>query len=190
MLRERSTNRASLYQGIATRNPKNTQDGGDWRHDFNQIRAHTPDLWQRLPIKERARFLRQLLPYWDVHRHRLAPSVGKRIEEMTRQGSIICIAGRIVSVQMLGKVIHIQYRDRGSQEMKSIEVGSIIQCNGSNYDLSTAPDPLVQNLMQRKYLGHDPLNIGLKTDGQYQLHSPSHPVKQHLYYIGPRLKAR
>jgi uncharacterized NAD(P)/FAD-binding protein YdhS len=56
------------------------QNSGDWRDVLNQIRAHTADLWQGLPINERARFLRQLLPYWDVHRHRLAPSIGKQIE--------------------------------------------------------------------------------------------------------------
>jgi len=166
------------------------QDGGDWRDIFNQIRAHTPDLWQRLSIKERARFLRQLVPYWDMHRHRLAPNIGKQIDEMQKQGTIEIIAGRIESAQMQHKLIHIQYRDRGSQELKLIEVGAIIQCNGPNYDLSTVPDPLIQSLIRRNYLQQDALNIGIETGSEYRLQSPSHPIQQHLYYIGPLLKAR
>jgi uncharacterized NAD(P)/FAD-binding protein YdhS len=147
-------------------------------------------LWQRLPTRERARFLRQLLPYWDVHRHRLAPSIGKKIEEMQQRGSIECIAGRIASAHMQGKVIHIRYRDRGNQEMKSLEVGAIIQCTGPNYDLSTVPDPLIQSLKRRNYLQQDVLNIGLETSSCYQLQGSGHPRQQHLYYIGPMLKAR
>jgi uncharacterized NAD(P)/FAD-binding protein YdhS len=166
------------------------QDGGDWRDIFNQIRAHTPDLWQRLPIKERARFLRQLVPYWDVHRHRLAPNIVKQINEMQKQGAIEIIAGRIESAQMQHKLIHIQYRDRGSQEVKSIEVGAIIQCTGPNYDLSIVPDPLIQSIIRRNYLQQDALKIGIETDSQYRLQSPSHSMQQYLYYIGPMLKAR
>ena len=169
---------------------KHCQDGGDWRDIFNQIRAHTPELWQRLPINERARFLRQLLPYWDVHRHRLATSIDKQIEQLQQQGIIDVIAGRIELAKMHGKGIQLQYRDRTSQEIKSIEVGAVIHCTGPNYDLSTVPDPLVQSLMRRNYLQQDPLKIGLMLDGQYQLQNPNHPMQQHLYYIGPMLKAR
>lgn len=168
---------------------KYTQDGGDWRNIFNQIRIHTPELWQRLPIKERARFLRQLVPYWDVHRHRLAPNIGKQIDEMQTQVAIEIIAGRIKSAQMQDKLIHIQYQDRGSQEVKSIEVGAIIQCTGPNYDLSMVSDPLIKSVIRRNYLQQDVLNIGLETDSQYRLKSPNHPMQQHLYYIGPMLKA-
>jgi uncharacterized NAD(P)/FAD-binding protein YdhS len=169
---------------------KHCQDGGDWRDIFNQIRAHTSDLWQMLPTNERARFLRQLLPYWDVHRHRLALSVGKQIEKLQQQGTVEVIAGRIESAKANGKQIKLQYRDRVSQEMKSIEVGAVIHCTGPNYDLSTAPDPLVKNLIQRNYLQQDSLKIGLMLNGQYQLQNPNHPTQQHLYYIGPMLKAR
>jgi uncharacterized NAD(P)/FAD-binding protein YdhS len=77
-----------------------------------------------------------------------------------------------------------------SQALKSIEVGAVIHCTGPNYDLSTVPDPLVKNLIQRNYLQQDSLKIGLMLNGQYQLQNPNHPTQQHLYYIGPMLKAR
>lgn len=180
----------AFTRALRVESQKRDQNGGDWRDILNQIRPHTPDLWQRLPTQERARFLRQLLPYWDVHRHRLAPSIGKKIEEMQERGSIECIAGRIASAHMQGEVVHIRYRDRGSLEMKSIEVGAVIQCTGPNYDLSTVLDPLIQSLKRRNYLQQDVLNIGLETSSRYQLQGSGHPTQQHLYYIGPMLKAR
>lgn len=157
---------------------------------LNQIRAHTADLWQDLPINERARFLRQLLPYWDVHRHRLAPSIGKQIEQLQQQGAIDVIAGRIELAQMQANQINLQYRDRATQEMKSVEVGAIINCTGPNYDLSTVPDRLVKSVIRRNYLQQDPLKLGLVINDQYQLQSVQHPIQPGLYYIGPMLKAR
>ena len=130
------------------------------------------------------------MPYWDVHRHRLAPNIGQQIDEMQKQGKIEIIAGRIESAKIQHQPIHIQYRDRGSQEVKSIEVGAIIQCTGPNYDLSTVSDPLIQSVIRRNYLRQDALKIGLEIDSQYRLQSPGDPMQQHLYYIGPMLKAR
>jgi uncharacterized NAD(P)/FAD-binding protein YdhS len=168
---------------------KHAQNGGDWRDVFNQIRAHTAHLWQGLPINERARFLRQLLPYWDVHRHRLAPSIGKQIEQLQQQGVIDVIAGRIELAHMQANQINLQYRDRATQEMKSLEVGAIINCTGPNYDLSTVQDPLVKSLIRRNYLQQDPLKLGLAINDQYRLQSAQCPIQPGLYYIGPMLKA-
>jgi uncharacterized NAD(P)/FAD-binding protein YdhS len=82
-----------------------------------------------------------------VHRHRVPPSIGKKIDEMQKQEAIEMVTGRIESAQMEGKLIQKQYCDRRSHKIKSIEVGSIIQCTGPNYDLSTISNPLVQSLM-------------------------------------------
>jgi uncharacterized NAD(P)/FAD-binding protein YdhS len=52
----------------------------DWRAVIDGLRPHVQDLWRRLPVRERARFLRHLRPYWDVHRHRTAPEIAQFIE--------------------------------------------------------------------------------------------------------------
>jgi uncharacterized NAD(P)/FAD-binding protein YdhS len=175
----------SYASAIRGKIKKHAHNGGDWRDVFNQLRAHTADLWQGLPIKERARFLRQLLPYWDVLRHRLAPSIGKQIEQLQQQGVIEVIAGRIESAHMQGNQINLQYRDRVTQEMKLLEVSAIIHCTGPNYDLNTVHDPLVNSLMRRNYLQQDPLKLGLAINDQYQLQSAQYPIQHGLYYIGP-----
>ena len=45
----------------------------DWRSVVDGLRPHIPDLWRRLSLDERRRFLRHLRPWWDIHRHRMAP---------------------------------------------------------------------------------------------------------------------
>lgn len=60
--------------------------GGDWRDVIGALRPITPALWQRLDVSERARFLRHVRPYWDVHRHRAAPATAAAIGRMVEEG--------------------------------------------------------------------------------------------------------
>src|SRR5262249_5552012 len=48
-------------------------EGVDWRDVVTALRPITPTLWRRLDTRERARFLRHVRPFWEVHRHRAAP---------------------------------------------------------------------------------------------------------------------
>ena len=46
-----------------------------WRAAIDALRPHSQPLWQGLPPEEQQRFLRHARPWWDVHRHRIAPEV-------------------------------------------------------------------------------------------------------------------
>ena len=62
--------------------------GGDWREVVTFIRHLAPDLWRRLPQRERRRFLRHVQSYWDVHRHRVPANMAARIDHMRRSGRL------------------------------------------------------------------------------------------------------
>ena len=164
--------------------------GGDWRDIFNQIRAHTPALWQTLALKEKKRFLSKILPYWDVHRHRLAPHVGEQMNELGQRGIIRLVAGRIQSIQVHGELLNINYRDALSQTIQTLEVGAIINCIGPNYDLSKVGDLLIKALLRKKYVCQDPLKMGLELTDNYQLKNQNNQTQDNLFYVGPMLKAR
>ena len=46
-----------------------------WRAAVDSLRPHSHALWQQLSHAEQHRFLRHARPWWDVHRHRIAPEV-------------------------------------------------------------------------------------------------------------------
>lgn len=46
-----------------------------WRAVMDALRPHWNELWARLGEADRERFLRHVARYWEVHRHRMAPSV-------------------------------------------------------------------------------------------------------------------
>ena len=60
------------------------EPGRDWRAVIDGLRPATQDIWQAMPFKERARFIRHLRPWWEVHRHRVPPAVSDRIEAALR----------------------------------------------------------------------------------------------------------
>ncbi len=51
--------------------------GADWRSLVDGLRPHTSLLWRSMPPHERQRFLSRLRPFWEVHRHRMAPAVAE-----------------------------------------------------------------------------------------------------------------
>jgi uncharacterized NAD(P)/FAD-binding protein YdhS len=57
-----------------------------WRAAVDSLRPVTQPLWAAASVAERRRFLRHLRPWWDVHRHRIAPSIAARIERMMAAG--------------------------------------------------------------------------------------------------------
>ena len=69
-----------------------------WRAAVDSLRPHSQRLWQGLPPAEQRRFLRHARPWWDVHRHRIAPEVAQRLHEMVAEGRLEIVAGRIQSV--------------------------------------------------------------------------------------------
>lgn len=49
--------------------------GEPWQRLIDGLRPLTQDIWRALPLEEKRRFLRHLRPFWEVHRHRMAPQV-------------------------------------------------------------------------------------------------------------------
>ncbi len=139
------------------------QMGGDWREVVTFIRHLAPDLWQRLPEPERRRFLRHVQSYWDVHRHRVPPSMAARIDHMRRSGRLKVHAGRIRELVPEGDELRVMWRRRGSGENESFAVNAVINATGPDYALRRSADPLVRSLRAAGLVSEDPLNLGVRT---------------------------
>ena len=49
---------------------------------IDSVRLDTQRLWRRLPIEEKKRFMRHMRAWWEVHRHRMAPSIAARASRL------------------------------------------------------------------------------------------------------------
>jgi uncharacterized NAD(P)/FAD-binding protein YdhS len=166
------------------------RQGVDWREVIGSLRPITPRLWQALDIPERARFLRHVRPYWEVHRHRMAPTAAQSFQEMLSAGEITVYAGQIRRMTVEGERVAVTIRRRGTDRNENVLASHVINCTGPESDTRSLKDPLICFLREQGRIRPDALGLGLETDLHGALLDAEGQVSGELYYVGPLLKAR
>jgi uncharacterized NAD(P)/FAD-binding protein YdhS len=162
--------------------------GGDWREAVTHIRHVAPVLWPRLPLAEQRRFVRHLQAYWDIHRHRMPPQLGARIASLRQSGKLQVNAGRIDSVTAAGKRLKVCWRPRGGGSA-TLTVDVIVNATGPNYALEHGGVPLLESLRNAGLVCEDALSLGLRTARHGACVDAQGRPSEHLYYLGPMLRA-
>lgn len=159
--------------------------GEPWQLAMDRMRGATPELWRALPVEEQRRFLRHLRVWWDVHRHRTAPEVSERAQSLQREGKLRVLAGEIVSAEKKGRATELYHRQRGSMVRHRLEVAAIVNCTGSNLDLTRSSDPLIQQLLNEGLARAHPSGLGLDLDTDARVLDARGQTLGSLYAIGP-----
>lgn len=160
--------------------------GQDWRAVVDALRPATARIWRALPMAERRRFLRHVRPYWEVHRHRLAPEVDACLRAARASGRLTVRAGRILALDADGHGVRLTVRNRGGI-VDRIDAGWLINCSGPQADYARVRDPLVRRLLDRGIVHPDPLGLGLEVDDSLALVGPEGPSRR-LFALGPPTK--
>lgn len=164
------------------------EQGVDWREVVGSLRPITPQLWQALSYQERSRFLRHVRPYWEVHRHRMAPAVNAALAQLMDQQALTIHAGRFRSLEGHADGVRVSFeRRRGGVE--TLEAGTVINCTGPSSDLRRSTEPLIAALRDRGLVRPDPLGQGLETASNYAMLDEQGEASSVLFYVGPLLKA-
>ncbi|MCU0071551.1 FAD/NAD(P)-binding protein [Pseudomonas koreensis] len=188
LLRERPSVRG--YMRLIRREISEVQPKGlDWRDLLAAMRSITPDLWVRLPDIERRRFLRHAQPYWDAHRHRVAPAAYQRFEEAVLNGQIHSLAGRVQKVVGSSEAVAVDIQLRSSGRLEQIKVARVINCTGPNTNLRRVDDKLISQLREDGLVQLDPLGLGLNVDQWLAVKGKDGNTVPWLHYVGPMLKA-
>ncbi|MGP0018548.1 MAG: FAD/NAD(P)-binding protein [Candidatus Sulfotelmatobacter sp.] len=159
--------------------------GSGWRAVIDSLRPFTQEIWRSLSFSERRRFLRHLRPYWDVHRHRIAPAIGARIASQIQEGQIEIHAGRITAYSEDVDGVDVIYRERESGHLMPLRVDRVINCTGPESDCRKVDDLLLTDLMRQKLARPDPLFLGLDVSPDGALIDAYGEVSDLLYAIGP-----
>jgi uncharacterized NAD(P)/FAD-binding protein YdhS len=163
--------------------------GVEWRAVMDAIRPHVQLLWQELRLADRQRFIRHLRPYWDVHRHRIAPAVADAIAEARRYGQLQVVAGRILSSNTVAPdQIAVHWRARREDAPREFTVQRIINCSGPGTDLARSQDPLVRQLVADGVVRPDPCRLGLDATPLGALLDRNGLASPCLYGVGPVLR--
>lgn len=137
--------------------------GGDWRTVVDGVRPHTVAIWQAMSIQQRRRFLARLRPYWEIHRHRMALSIGEKFGELRDCDWVDVLAGRIISAQSDGNSVKLAVAERGTNCLKEIDAAWLVNCTGPAPSNSAAANPAIGSLLVDGWLAPDELGLGLQT---------------------------
>ena len=154
-----------------------------WRAAIDSLRPHSHALWQSLTQDEQRRFLRHARPWWDVHRHRIAPEVAAIVAGMIADGRLEIVAGRVQSAEETPAGIEVRYRRRGSAEDRTETFAYVFNCTGPLHSISRSKDPLLSGLLRAGEAKPDQLGIGLEVSDDCRAGS-------RLWAMGPLTKGR
>jgi len=162
--------------------------GGDWRAVVDSVRPFSHALWQGFSWEERGRFMRHVRPFWDVHRHRIAPQVAAEIDHLALNGRLKFYAGRLQSLRETPSGAEAVFRKRGTEDLVTLNVAKVINCTGPRTDYSKYQHPLYINLLARGLIDHDPLALGLNATPEGEVNRYRAGPSGWLYAIGAPLK--
>ncbi len=157
----------------------------EWRKVVDGLRHQTQELWSGLPLKEKKRFLRHLRPWWDVHRHRMAPAVSAIIEKLISQNRLAFHKGRVLSLQRERGLVRANIRLQNGEAEEFI-FQRVYDATGVS-PLSETRDPLVKSLLKQGLARLDPLGLGFDADDTLAIQGRN-TTRAGLYGIGPVLR--
>ena len=156
-----------------------------WRAAVDSIRPYTHQIWQALTDADRLRFLRHARPWWDVHRHRIAPEVAGRIKHLVQEGRLHIIAGRVRAMREENGRLSVAIQRRGMEDSKSVNFALAVNCTGPLGSISESDDPLLASLFEGGFARPDSLDLGLEVDGRSRIAG-----SKRAWALGPLTKGR
>jgi uncharacterized NAD(P)/FAD-binding protein YdhS len=154
-----------------------------WRAAVDSLRPHSQRLWQSLDGDQHRRFLRHARPWWDVHRHRIAPEVAGTVARMIGDGQLQIMAGRIVSASDGEAGVEVEIRRRGAAETKRMSFAYAFNCTGPLHSIGRTRDALLRSLLDGGEAHPDHLGMGLAVDARSR-------AGERLWALGPLTKGR
>jgi uncharacterized NAD(P)/FAD-binding protein YdhS len=156
-----------------------------WHAAVDELRPYTQSLWRAASEMEQSRFLRHLRPWWDVHRHRIAPAVAAKIDAMRAAGRLKIGGGKLVRVEREGDSAKIVWRRRGSSETERLRAARIVNCTGPQGDLLRTDEPLLRRLIERGLIRPDSHRLGIDVTTQAEVIGSDGQASPNLFALGP-----
>ncbi len=160
--------------------------GESWDEPFDHLRDMVGQLWPAMAATERRRFFRQLRPWYDAHRFRVAPQNETIVNAAQWRGQVRFRAASLERVEADDErsPLRIALRARASDATQVSVYERVINCTGVD---STDPGdvPLHAALLARGMVRVDASGVGLAVDGCYRALGRDGRAAQRLRVVGP-----
>lgn len=158
-----------------------------WRGVMEGLRPITAELWQAADTRTRARLVRHLRPWWDVHRHRIADSIAAALAALQTAGRMTVTAGRVSRIEQDADGVSLVFKPRSGPAQPPLTAHWLIDCTGPGHD--PAKDPLTGPLLASGRARLDELRLGLDLDAQGRVLGADGAPDSRLLVLGPPARA-
>lgn len=157
---------------------------GDWRDIISALRYEVPQMWQNLTLQDKKQFLRHVMSYWNVHRHRVHDEIDSLLQSLQEQGQLEIIAGRVIEVSDHS----VEIKPRHQHVTVHYAIDWLINCMGPTLTMRPERQPLIKSLMNKNYAVLDDLKLGFVTNKFGALKNRAGDYSTMLFTIGPPRK--
>ncbi len=123
-------------------------------------------------------------PFWDVHRHRLAPPVAEQIERMQASGYLRILRGRLRGIEQDGDAAYALVQRRSAAAPERIAVQRVINATGVE-STARSDDRLLRALLARGLVRLDALGLGIDVTDALQVVDAQGRASASLWALGP-----
>lgn len=138
------------------------QQGIPWQSVMERIRPLGQALWRSLGAADQRRFLRHVVRYWDVHRHRIAAPVHAQLCTAIAEGRL-----QLHRVRLQGVVRHEQgvlLAARCGDALRQWPLASLVNATGVENRADALRNPVLRQLLATGAARPGPLGLGLDSE--------------------------
>ena len=157
----------------------------NWQSVFDQLRLQGPMLWAALAPPERARLVRQLRVFWDVHRFRIAPQVAAVLDRRYAAGTFATIAARLVASNDEVDSLAVSFQRRGQTRIETARFDAVINTTGPAHGQALQLNPALRSLTEAGLIGVDVYGLGIETSLDSRAIGQDDKAIARLFVAGP-----
>lgn len=159
-----------------------------WQSMMRTLRGPGQRLWQSLDSDDQGRFLRHVVRFWDIHRHRIAPQVAQTLSALRSGGRLTLHAGRPNSLRTINSRIEVMYVARHQTAQQLLKCDRIVNATGLETHLESTSNPLLKSLFLNGQVRSGPHGRGLDTAADGSVLDRNGEAQSNLYTLGsPRI---
>ncbi len=177
-----------IFQTVRFHVKKAEKANISWRAVIDALRPHVQKIWIALNTKEKQQFISHIRHIWGIARHRLPVSTFNEIVKLKEKGQLEIIGGRITTIEEKKDNASISILLRKKSITRELIVSRIINCTGPQINYKELKNELVINLLRKKMILSDELNMGIKTEISGKIIQNSQDVSSDFYAIGNLLR--
>ena len=153
-----------------------------WHPVIDSLRAVLHDVWNGLPPAERRRIVRRLLPFWEVHRFRIAPQIEAALAGARADGRLLVRTAAVAGLSLAADGrLEAELRSGPASERHRFD--AVVLCTGPERDVSR--NPLVAAMLTDGTMHLDAVGLGIAVDRSSRVLAPSGEPRPGLYAFGP-----